>query len=170
MLTVSYVHSENVLTTLRSVTAFIWCCCGLRLVKCTVNIRNCSLLPNIQHMPLTVLAQCLPFIHLIIQLHTCIILVYCSTGVAYGSPQTPGCSGECEVSYCKSCFYSRDDVIEPSQSDMSRCRLCRNSDDYSRPSVCYFRWSRCVGNLFWKANRVRNFILCLKLLTFVLFV
>ena len=69
-----------------------------------------------------------------------------------GPREIPGCTGGCQLTYCKACIFSRDEVIVP--DDASQCPVCSDVADYTRPSVCYWRWSRCAGHRYWIANRV----------------
>ncbi len=81
---------------------------------------------------------------------------YLSINSTVGALEIPGCTGACRLSYCSACFYSgsSDEVV---QLDLRQCQRqqCSDLNDYSKPSVCYWNWSRCAGKLWSKANMVR---------------
>ena len=68
-----------------------------------------------------------------------------------GPREIPGCTGGCQLTYCKACIFNRDEVSVP---DVSDCPECSDIADYSRPSSCYLKWSRCAGRQLSRANRV----------------
>ncbi len=85
----------------------------------------------------------------------CFLLLYFFHDVLYvfflssnspGPREIPGCTGSCQLTYCRACYFSPHPLPLP-----GNCKQC-DLANYRSNTPCFRQWSKCIQKAHFKEN------------------